>query len=103
MAARQAHDYGVVTINGRNYRVHRLALERELGRPIHPGLDVLHSCDRPACCNPEHLREGTDKDNRRDSWERNPKFAEQLKVVAERKRAGELRRLKRIAEGKSSS
>lgn len=28
-----------------------------------PKLFVLHSCDRPACCNPAHLREGTQADN----------------------------------------
>jgi hypothetical protein len=29
--------YGIITINKKPYRVHRLALERKLGRPILPG------------------------------------------------------------------
>ena len=35
-----------------------------------PGDMVLHSCDTPCCCNPEHLRLGTAKDNSADMVER---------------------------------
>jgi len=33
-------------------------------------LCVLHSCDRPSCVNPAHLRMGTDKENVHDAHER---------------------------------
>lgn len=33
-------------------------------------LFVLHSCDNPPCCNPNHLRTGTAKDNSNDMIER---------------------------------
>jgi hypothetical protein len=42
-------------------RAHRFALALTLGRPLN-GL-VLHSCDEPRCCNPAHLREGTQAEN----------------------------------------
>lgn len=38
----------------------------------HPRLDgcdtVLHSCDNTLCCNPRHLRWGTQSENRRDRY-----------------------------------
>jgi hypothetical protein len=61
-----------VAINGTTFRVHRLVLERKLGRPIKPGLSALHICDYPICVNEDHIYEGTQKDNMRDVSERNP-------------------------------
>lgn len=43
-------------------RAHRVAWTLENG-PIPPGLDILHSCDNPPCCNPAHLRPGTPAEN----------------------------------------
>ena len=45
---------------------HRVALELKLGRQIGDGLCALHICDNPPCCNPEHLREGSQLDNVND-------------------------------------
>jgi len=55
--------YGIVRRHGTNLRVHRLTLERALGRPLRDGMYALHSCNNPPCCNPDHLREGTNQDN----------------------------------------
>ena len=43
-------------------RTHRIAWEAYKGA-IPRGLWVLHRCDVPSCCNPDHLFLGTNKDN----------------------------------------
>lgn len=47
---------------------HRIALELKLGQPLKQY--ALHSCDNPPCCNPNHLREGSQGENCRDTWSR---------------------------------
>lgn len=46
--------------------VHRLSYFLSRG-VLASELDVLHSCDVPACGNPAHLRTGTDSDNAKDA------------------------------------
>lgn len=48
---------------------HRYAYESKVGF-IPSELDVLHSCDNPLCCNPDHLRIGSHAENMRDMKER---------------------------------
>ncbi len=68
--------------------LHRLAWEAHNAEPIPKGMLVRHTCDNPACCNPNHLILGTDQDNVNDMFERkrNPQ-----RVVYDRKRMRELR------------
>lgn len=47
-------------------RAHRVAWEIWNGRDVPDGLDILHECDNPKCCNPAHLRPGTHADNMAD-------------------------------------
>jgi len=63
--------YGRISWAGRTVGTHRLAYELAYG-PVPKGKYVLHSCDRPACCAPRHLRAGTNGDNMRDMWNRRP-------------------------------
>lgn len=57
--------YGQLKVNGRMQRCHRLAYQVSKGE-IPSGMLVMHTCDRPACINPEHLVLGTQKNNMDD-------------------------------------
>lgn len=57
--------YGRFTIYPRKYLAHRVAFVIASGC-IPDGLDILHECDIPGCCNPQCLRPGTDRDNVND-------------------------------------
>lgn len=50
---------------GKEQRSHRVAWILSFG-PIPNGLQVLHHCDNPPCCNPIHLFTGTSDDNNKD-------------------------------------
>ncbi|GAB3042152.1 hypothetical protein GCM10027079_02690 [Sediminivirga luteola] len=60
--ARNEHGYGVIWDGNRTRLVHRWNWERERG-PIPDELDLDHRCGVPACCNPEHLRVVSAKQN----------------------------------------
>lgn len=65
---------GRVNDNGYGQRgktlVHREALGKKLGRPVHADLDACHTCDVRLCFNPDHLYEGTRRQNMADCTER---------------------------------
>lgn len=68
---RFSQGYGVVRMNGKNIKAHRLSLEHKLGRPLNDNMFALHSCNNPPCCNPDHLREGTHQENMDDKLRSN--------------------------------
>lgn len=57
--------YGRLGFYDRNWWAHRLALHLS-GTTVPAEMDVLHRCDNPRCCRPDHLFLGTAKDNARD-------------------------------------
>lgn len=64
--------YGVISIcrKGKTIRLyaHRIAFLIKNGDYPLNGKKVCHKCNNPSCVNPSHLYEGTDVDNRRDSF-----------------------------------
>jgi hypothetical protein len=57
--------YGHIRYNDYDYLTHRLFWVLHNG-PIPKGLCVLHKCHRPVCCNPDHLKLGTKRENTHD-------------------------------------
>jgi hypothetical protein len=53
--------YGVVVIEGTQYRASRVTLNE-----YDPSVQVLHTCDNPPCVNPVHLQRGTIQENQYD-------------------------------------
>ena len=62
--------YGILSGNKSNTRANRLSYEIHHG-PIKEGFVVCHTCDTPSCVNPDHLFQGTVKDNCRDMISKN--------------------------------
>lgn len=62
--------YGVFVWRGRRTGAHELALSFATGEKRGNGLDTCHSCDRPSCVNPKHLRFDSRKSNVADMFER---------------------------------
>lgn len=58
--------YGVMSVDAKPQRVHRLAWELGNG-PIPDGMSVCHSCDNPPCLNVDHLFLGSQEDNAQDA------------------------------------
>jgi hypothetical protein len=57
--------YGNFKIHGKALTASRVAWELIKG-PIPTGMQILHTCDKPACVNPDHLFLGTPRMNAQD-------------------------------------
>ena len=61
--------YPMIRINKKHTRMSRYIYEQSFGE-ITNGMNILHSCDNPACINLKHLRLGTQQDNMNDKVKR---------------------------------
>lgn len=78
--------YGLFYAGGKTYRANRVALFLKDGL-----LDALacHTCDNPPCCNPDHLFDGTAKDNSLDMRQKGRGFRGDHVPYENRKRGEE--------------
>lgn len=69
--ARSSNGYSNISLNGKNYRVHRLACEHVNGSPPSPDHDAAHTCGQGhnGCVNPRHLVWKTHTENEADKIE----------------------------------
>lgn len=63
-----ARGYGQLRYGGKLQYAHRISYYFSTGK--FPTQCVLHSCDNPPCVNPNHLREGTHRENMDDAVKR---------------------------------
>jgi len=71
--------YGQIYLNGKAWNTHRLSWWLHNDCPdLSPKDQILHSCDNPICCNPEHLTRGTATQNAIECIER-------IRVVKEKR------------------
>jgi len=66
MRAATRGGYGQLIYEGRTVWAHRLSYALHFG-PYDQRMMVLHKCDNPPCCNPEHLFLGDGKMNMQDA------------------------------------
>jgi hypothetical protein len=79
-AATNEKGYGLIGLGSRAEgidKAHRVAFRLYRG-PIPGDLDLLHSCDTPACVNPWHTRPGTNLENILDRCERGRTVTKQI-------------------------
>jgi len=66
--AKAGAGYGYFTLRRpvkKNIYIHRAVYEYHYGK-IGDGLQIMHKCDNPCCCNIDHLIAGTKSDNQKD-------------------------------------
>ena len=66
MGQRDRDGYGIVSLFDHKMRAPRFAWIVTNGPLPDATLIVLHRCDNPPCCNPDHLSLGNHADNMRD-------------------------------------
>lgn len=73
--------YGRIQVNDSKVQTHRLAYELSTGEPIPRGMHIDHICHEPRCCNPQHLRLTTNKQNSENRQRANRNSASGIRGV----------------------
>lgn len=77
--------YGRFRLNDKMLGAHRFSFEMHNNRKIKEGLVIMHACDNPKCCNPNHLSEGSHQDNMNDRNNKNRQYskltADQVRLI----------------------
>ena len=71
-AYKDKNGYGRIKVNGVSRCAHVVSWAIKNKRE--PDNCILHSCDNPSCVNPDHLRDGTHRENTQDSVNRKRHF-----------------------------
>ena len=81
IGATTSSGYGCIGLGRRRkLQAHRVSYELYVGE-IPEGRMVLHRCDNPPCCNPDHLFIGTQTDNMRDAARKGRNIAQKQPEV----------------------
>jgi hypothetical protein len=84
--------YGQLLRNGEFIAAHRVSWVIHNG-PIPDGLWVLHACDQPSCCAPDHLWLGSPQENMADMVAKDRGRWSRAKVIAEANKRRTWRRI----------
>jgi hypothetical protein len=64
--ATRYYGYGVMHYRGKPRSAHRIAWELTHGKVLNRRSVIMHTCDQPACCRPDHLVRGNQRTNQAD-------------------------------------
>jgi len=84
--------YGTLLQDGEFSAAHRVSWVIHNG-PIPDGLWVLHACDQPSCCAPDHLWLGSPQENMEDMVAKDRGRWSRAKVIAEANKRRTWRRI----------
>ena len=62
-----SNGYGRISVHGKSNAVHVLACEIKMKRHVNSKSVVRHLCGNKLCCEPDHMQEGTSRENAEDT------------------------------------